>query len=106
MVGEGGGGATNNNYKVQLSFLLQPASPYVYSPAPTPVQVTEGNPCIEYIKYIVFPWFSKFEVQRSEANGGNKQYTSVQDMVADYTSGALHPCECCGMREGRVKGVA
>jgi hypothetical protein len=25
-------------------------------------QVTEGNPCIEYIEHIVFPWFSKFEL--------------------------------------------
>lgn len=54
-------------------------------------QVTEGNPCIEYIEHIVFPWFSKFELNRSEANGGSKTYTDMAELKADYTSGALHP---------------
>ncbi len=26
-------------------------------------QVVQGNPCIEYVRYIVFPWFNKFEVR-------------------------------------------
>lgn len=58
-----------------------------------PPQVVEGNPCIEYIKYIIFPWFHKFEVVRDEKNGGTKEYQSIEDMVADYTSGALHPSD-------------
>ncbi|OAY70794.1 Tyrosine--tRNA ligase 1, cytoplasmic [Ananas comosus] len=37
-----------------------------------PPKVVEGNPCLEYIKYIVFPWFGSFEVVRQEDNGGNK----------------------------------
>ena len=55
--------------------------------------MVEGNPCLEYIKYIILPWFHKFEVQRTEANGGNKEYANVEELVKDYTSGALHPCE-------------
>lgn len=31
----------------------------------------EGNPCVAYVTYIVLPWFGKFVVERSEANGGN-----------------------------------
>eukprot|EP00882_Tetradesmus_deserticola_P006847 GHRQ01007213.1.p1 GENE.GHRQ01007213.1~~GHRQ01007213.1.p1 ORF type:complete len:401 (+),score=210.10 GHRQ01007213.1:557-1759(+) len=58
-----------------------------------PPQVTEGNPCIEYIEHIVFPWFSKFEVTRNEANGGNKCYTDMADLKADFSSGALHPAD-------------
>lgn len=58
-----------------------------------PPQVVEGNPCIEYIKYIVLPWFNKFSVQRSEANGGNKEYLNVEELVEDYKSGALHPSD-------------
>lgn len=57
-------------------------------------QVLEANPCVEYVKYIVFPWFNKFEVARSEANGGNKAYTTLEEFEADYKSGALHPSEC------------
>jgi len=37
-----------------------------------PINVVEGNPCLEYIKYIVLPWFGSFDVARKEANGGNK----------------------------------
>eukprot|EP00775_Hariotina_reticulata_P007596 gene7596-7800_t len=56
-----------------------------------PPQVVDGNPCIEYIEHIVHPWFKSFEVFRSEANGGNKTYTDMADLKADYVSGALHP---------------
>lgn len=54
-------------------------------------QVVEGNPCYEYVAYIVFPWFGKFEVTRNEKNGGNVSYTDLEQLKADYTSGALHP---------------
>jgi tyrosyl-tRNA synthetase len=37
-----------------------------------PPKVVEGNPCVEYIKYIILPWFGSFEVKRSEQNGGDK----------------------------------
>lgn len=57
------------------------------------MQVLEGNPCVEYVKYIVFPWFEKFEVSRTEANGGSKAYTSLEEFEADFRSGALHPSE-------------
>ena len=56
-----------------------------------PPQVVDGNPCIEYIVHIIFPWFGKFEVKRAEANGGDKSYSSSEELIADYSSGALHP---------------
>lgn len=37
-----------------------------------PPSIVEGNPCLEYIKYIVFPWYGIFEVLRDEKNGGNR----------------------------------
>ncbi|XP_029123108.1 tyrosine--tRNA ligase 1, cytoplasmic isoform X2 [Elaeis guineensis] len=37
-----------------------------------PPKIVEGNPCLEYIKYIIFPWFGKFEVTRNTENGGDK----------------------------------
>ncbi|KAF0899193.1 hypothetical protein E2562_015558 [Oryza meyeriana var. granulata] len=58
-----------------------------------PPNVVDGNPCLEYIKYIVFPWFETFEVVRKEANGGNKTFTSMNELIADYESGALHPAD-------------
>ncbi|PKA62406.1 tyrosyl-tRNA synthetase [Apostasia shenzhenica] len=58
-----------------------------------PPKIVEGNPCLEYINYIIFPWFRKFEVVRNEENGGNKTYASMEDFVLDYESGALHPAD-------------
>ena len=37
-----------------------------------PPKIVEGNPCLEYIKYIIFPWFNEFRVERSAENGGDK----------------------------------
>uniref|UniRef100_A0A0D9X4E0 tyrosine--tRNA ligase n=1 Tax=Leersia perrieri TaxID=77586 RepID=A0A0D9X4E0_9ORYZ len=58
-----------------------------------PPKIVDGNPCLEYIKYIVFPWFESFEVVRKEANGGNKVYANMNELTADYESGALHPAD-------------
>ncbi|TVU23836.1 hypothetical protein EJB05_26219 [Eragrostis curvula] len=56
-----------------------------------PAKTVEGNPCLEYVKHIVFPWFGRFEVIREEDNGGNKNYNKVEELFEDYSSGALHP---------------
>ena len=37
-----------------------------------PPKVVEENPCIEYVKYIILPWFGSFEVVRKDQDGGNK----------------------------------
>ncbi|XP_050224701.1 tyrosine--tRNA ligase 1, cytoplasmic [Mercurialis annua] len=56
-----------------------------------PPQQVEKNPCLEYIKYIVFPWFKEFRVERSAEHGGEKIYESYEKLVADFESGELHP---------------
>ncbi|KAJ8633120.1 hypothetical protein MRB53_026456 [Persea americana] len=58
-----------------------------------PPKIVEGNPCIEYIKYIVFPWFGIFEVERDAKNGGNKTFTSIEELIADYEKEELHPAD-------------
>ncbi|PRQ53424.1 putative tyrosine--tRNA ligase [Rosa chinensis] len=51
----------------------------------------EGNPCLEYVQHLVFPWFHEFVVERSEKNGGDKTFANFQDLSKDYASGELHP---------------
>ncbi|KAM0841231.1 hypothetical protein ACQ4PT_059146 [Festuca glaucescens] len=58
-----------------------------------PKKFIEGNPCLEYIKYIILPWFGKFEVIRKKESGGNKTFLSMKELTADYISGALHPAD-------------
>nr|DAD21084.1 TPA_asm: hypothetical protein HUJ06_022547 [Nelumbo nucifera] len=56
-----------------------------------PPKIVEGNPCLEYIKYIIFPWFKEFRVERDAKNGGDKTYNSFEELIADYEIGELHP---------------
>ncbi|KDP35153.1 hypothetical protein JCGZ_10687 [Jatropha curcas] len=56
-----------------------------------PPKIVEGNPCLEYIKFVIIPWFNAFKVERSVENGGEKTYKSFEELVADYESGELHP---------------
>mmetsp|Transcript_6094 Transcript_6094/g.10533 ORF Transcript_6094/g.10533 Transcript_6094/m.10533 type:complete len:379 (-) Transcript_6094:127-1263(-) len=56
-----------------------------------PPKVIVENPCIEYIKFIVFPSLNAFPVTRKPDDGGDKVYMSFENIVSDYESGALHP---------------
>nr|TKW41279.1 hypothetical protein SEVIR_1G304400v2 [Setaria viridis] len=56
-----------------------------------PPKLVEGNPCLEYIKYIILPWYGKFEVVRKIEDGGDKTFLSMEELTADYLSGALQP---------------
>ncbi|CAO2209347.1 unnamed protein product [Urochloa humidicola] len=58
-----------------------------------PPKLAKGNPCLEYIKYIILPWFRKFEVVQKKENGGKKTFLSMEELTADYESGALHPAD-------------
>lgn len=56
-----------------------------------PPQIAPGNPCLEYIKYVILPWFNEFKVERSPQNGGDKIYKTFEELAVDYESGELHP---------------
>ncbi|KAM0901255.1 hypothetical protein ACQ4PT_020088 [Festuca glaucescens] len=58
-----------------------------------PPEYAQGNPCLDYIKYIVLPWFGKFEVVRKGDNGGSKTFVNMEEFTADYESGGLHPSD-------------
>ncbi|KAK3127351.1 hypothetical protein QOZ80_7AG0571930 [Eleusine coracana subsp. coracana] len=58
-----------------------------------PVKTVEGNPCLEYVQYIVLPWFGSFEVKRREANGRDKVYEGMEELLFDYSEGFLHPAD-------------
>ncbi|XP_020156638.1 tyrosine--tRNA ligase 1, cytoplasmic-like [Aegilops tauschii subsp. strangulata] len=58
-----------------------------------PAKVAEGNPCLEYIKHIVLPWFGCFQVPSEEENSGgtSRTFRKMEELIADYESGVLHP---------------
>ena len=56
-----------------------------------PPGVSEGNPCLAYVKHIVLPWHGQLSITRPEQHGGDKTYAEYDALAADYASGALHP---------------
>jgi tyrosyl-tRNA synthetase len=58
-----------------------------------PLGIEEGNPVLEYCKYIIFERFDKIVIERSEKFGGNKEYTNYEDLANDFTNESLHPMD-------------
>ncbi|EGG13588.1 tyrosine-tRNA ligase [Cavenderia fasciculata] len=58
-----------------------------------PPGVAEKNPILDYLKHIVFQKFDTFTITRKEENGGNKTYTSYDEVEKDFVSLALHPSD-------------
>ncbi len=56
-----------------------------------PPGVVEGNPCLDWIKHIVFGRYDSWTLKRSAENGGDITYTEFDALARDYVSGALHP---------------
>ncbi|MGC8600836.1 MAG: tyrosine--tRNA ligase [Thermoprotei archaeon] len=61
--------------------------------AACPPAVLEGNPIIEYAKYIVFPLFGEIKVERDLAHGGDVTYKTFEELARDYASQKLHPLD-------------
>ncbi|SBS80445.1 tyrosine--tRNA ligase, putative [Plasmodium ovale] len=58
-----------------------------------PPNVIQGNPIFAYAKSIIFPRYQEFRLVRKEKNGGTKTYQTVEELEADYVSGAVHPLD-------------
>ncbi|CAN6199940.1 unnamed protein product [Urochloa humidicola] len=57
-----------------------------------PSRVAVCNPCLEYIKSLVFPCLGKFDVVEKEGCS-NKTFASMEELVLEYESGALDPAD-------------
>lgn len=56
-----------------------------------PPKIIEGNPLIEYSKYLIFSQFGKMRIERSDRFGGNIEIGSFNELVNIYKKGKLHP---------------
>ena len=56
-----------------------------------PEKQVENNPIFDYIKYLIFPRFGKFELKRAEKYGGDKIYNTYEEICEDYLKGDLFP---------------
>jgi tyrosyl-tRNA synthetase len=58
-----------------------------------PARVVEGNPILEYSKYMIFRRLKSVRVERPEKYGGTIEYASYAELEEAFRSGALHPAD-------------
>jgi len=58
-----------------------------------PPKVVEGNPVLEYSKYIVFRRLGSLNVERPQKYGGNVEFAGYEELERAYRAGSLHPAD-------------
>jgi len=56
-----------------------------------PPKLVKENPCLEYVKYIVFGMQKEFSIKRHKDHGGNKTYKKFEEVEKDWVEEKLHP---------------
>lgn len=62
----------------------------------------DQNPVLDWFRYFVMDYYGKYEIVRSEANGGNKVYHTMAEVNRDYAAGNLHPGD---LKENLCRGL-
>ena len=58
-----------------------------------PPRTAEGNPILEYAKYIIFRKMKVLHIERPSRYGGPVDYHSYEELEKDYVEGKLHPMD-------------
>ncbi len=58
-----------------------------------PAATAEGNPVVEIVRYIVFPWEGRFEVDRAPRHGGPLSFGTPEEFLATWSAGKVHPSD-------------
>ena len=56
-----------------------------------PAKETEGNPVVEIVEYILFPWAGRFTIEREAKHGGPIVFERWEEFRAAWSEGRLHP---------------
>ena len=58
-----------------------------------PEKVEEGNPLLEYCKYIIFKEIRSMKIERPKKFGGKIEYGNYDELKNDFIKGFLHPLD-------------
>lgn len=58
-----------------------------------PASTVEGNPVVEIVRYVLFPWEGRFAIDRAARHGGPVAFSEVAPFLADYAAGRIHPSD-------------
>ena len=56
-----------------------------------PIGISENNPILEIIRYVIFHNFSEFQIDRPSKYGGNIVYDNYMKLENDYNQNKIHP---------------
>ncbi len=56
-----------------------------------PAKEVDGNPIVEAVRFLAFPWEGRFAVERADRHGGPVAFDSEAAFTAAWREGALHP---------------
>jgi tyrosyl-tRNA synthetase len=56
-----------------------------------PIGVSENNPILEIIRYIIFHRYKEFIIERPSKYGGTISYSSYSELKEDYDKQKIHP---------------
>jgi tyrosyl-tRNA synthetase len=97
----------NSNFDLQISSKMSKSRPdtciYVHDSydaiqnkiqkAFCPPKIIDGNPILEYCKYIIFRKCSSLEISRSTRYGGDLEIPEYAELTQLYATGAIHPLD-------------
>jgi tyrosyl-tRNA synthetase len=61
-----------------------------------PAKEVEGNPVVEIVRFIVFPWEGRLTVERAEKHGGPVTFSSEAEFLEAWRKPSLHPQDLKG----------
>lgn len=56
-----------------------------------PIKISDGNPILEIIKYVIFHEYKEFIIERPTKFGGNISYFQFENLKKDYENNKIHP---------------
>lgn len=56
-----------------------------------PAKEVDGNPVVEVVRFIAFPWEGTFAVERAEKHGGPVSFASEAEFLDAWRAGSVHP---------------
>jgi tyrosyl-tRNA synthetase len=69
-----------------------------------PAKEVDGNPIVELVRHVLFPWEGRLEVPRAAKHGGPMTFATEGEFSAAWTGGAIHPQDVKGaVADGLVR---
>jgi tyrosyl-tRNA synthetase len=56
-----------------------------------PIAISENNPVLEIVRYIIFKYVNEFKIERPEKYGGTITYDKYPKLQNDYVNRKIHP---------------